>query len=70
MRPYQYVPGVPSAGHIANGSWHPSGVGGCVKCDTRTRTERIEAALPTTPPVRYADTQPETYGEYPEGPRP
>lgn len=32
MKPYPYMPGVPAAGHIYNGYWHPGKIDGCPKC--------------------------------------
>jgi hypothetical protein len=31
---YPYMPGVPAAGHIYNGFWHPGRIDGCPKCPT------------------------------------
>lgn len=41
MNSYPVMPGVPAAGHIArNGAWHPNRAEGCVKCDSRPRSDR------------------------------
>jgi hypothetical protein len=32
-RAYPFWPGVPAAGHVAGGHWHPGPVDGCVKCE-------------------------------------
>lgn len=32
MSAYPYIPGVPAAGHIYRGYWHPGRVDGCRKC--------------------------------------
>jgi hypothetical protein len=33
MTAWQYVPGVPAAGHITgSGYWHPGKIDGCAKC--------------------------------------
>jgi hypothetical protein len=29
---YPMMPGIPSAGHVAGGAWHPGGADGCAKC--------------------------------------
>ena len=34
MKPFPYIPGVPAAGHISRGFWHPGAIDGCGKCDT------------------------------------
>jgi len=34
MSAYDYMPGIPAAGHITGGGfWHPGGKGNCVKCE-------------------------------------
>jgi hypothetical protein len=32
MSAYPYMPGVPAAGHISGGFWHPGQIDGCAKC--------------------------------------
>jgi hypothetical protein len=32
MTAYPMMPGVPAAGHVNGGAWHPGQVDGCVKC--------------------------------------
>ena len=32
MRSHPYMPGVPAAGHIVRGYWHPGREEGCPKC--------------------------------------
>jgi hypothetical protein len=32
---FEYLPGVPAAGHVTSGGWwHPGRIDGCVKCAT------------------------------------
>jgi hypothetical protein len=40
VKPYPYMPGVPAAGHISGGYWHPSGIEGCPKCPSSRATHR------------------------------
>jgi len=30
---YDFIPGVPAAGHVSRGYWHPGRAEGCVKCE-------------------------------------
>lgn len=31
-RAYPYMPGVPAAGHITGGAWHPGAISSCRRC--------------------------------------
>jgi hypothetical protein len=33
MTTYPFIPGVPAAGHIARGYWHPGRAENCAKCE-------------------------------------
>lgn len=39
MRAHYWRPGVPAAGHIAGGYWHPGRIDGCRKCPQPRRTD-------------------------------
>ncbi len=42
MKPYPYLPGVPAAGHISDGYWHPGAISTCQKgtCGREQRREQ------------------------------
>ena len=42
MKPYPYLPGVPAAGHISRGFWHPGKPDGCPKCEPPGRFARCK----------------------------
>lgn len=44
MRAYPVYPGVPAAGHVAGGFWHPGQADGCVKCEPPDLAWRRRAA--------------------------
>lgn len=57
MKPHLHLPGVPAAGHISRGYWHPGRIDGCLKCTPTagfyTMCER-NTATPTSPVhIRY-----------------
>ena len=49
MRAWDYMPGVPAAGHVTSrGFWHPGPAQGCQKCEpTRTPSRAQRAAART-----------------------
>lgn len=62
MRAWDYMPGVPAAGHVTSGgAWHPGGARGCRKCEpsrpcdnkqvypNRQQAERAARSIPTRP---------------------
>jgi hypothetical protein len=40
VRPYEFMPGVPAAGHISGGFWHPGRIDGCPKCPEKAEVWR------------------------------
>jgi hypothetical protein len=56
------MPGVPAAGHIAGGFWHPGRIDGCPKCSTRQATIARPAPASTREPFYVKRTQPGRVG--------
>lgn len=56
MRTYPAMPGVPAAGHISCGFWHPGQADGCAKCpENDSNWLRRRLADPTLPPPPTAE---------------
>ena len=65
---YDYMPGVPAAGHVTGGgSWHPGRAEGCPKCEPDDRLERYRNAYPNDRRTKTSAVSPGYYTVGPNG---